>query len=122
MVTDTNIKCYIDDELYVDYDLPETATAESYQVVSTDDTGDIIIKMVNVTGYEKTFAIDIKGASSLGDTAARDVVAGTSPDNDNILGQTEVVTLVSDELSGITNQFNYTVPKYSVTVLRIKTK
>lgn len=122
VVTDTNIKCYIDDELYIDYDLPETATAESYQVVSTDDTGDIIIKMVNVTRYEKTFAIDIKGASSLGDTAARDVVAGTNPDNDNILGQTEVVTLVSDELSGITNQFNYTVPKYSVTVLRIKTK
>ena len=72
--TDTNIKCYIDDELYVDYDLPETATAESYQVVSTDDTGDIIIKMVNVTGYEKTFAIDIKGASSLGDTACNTVI------------------------------------------------
>lgn len=122
IVTDNNIKCYIDDELYVDYDLPETANAESYQVVSTDETGDIIIKMVNVTGYPKTFAIDIKGADSVGATAERDVVAGTSPENDNILGQEETVTMVSDEVTGIKNQFNYTVPQYSVTVLRVKTK
>lgn len=122
VVTDTNVKCYIDDELYIDYDLPETANAESYQVVSTDDTGDIIIKMVNVTGYDKTFAIDIKGSETIGNTANRDVVAGTSLDNDNILGKEESVTMVSDEISGITNQFNYTVPKYSVTVLRVKTK
>lgn len=122
VVTDDNIKCYIDDELYIDYNLPETANAESYQVVSTDETGDIIIKMVNVTGYPKTFAIDIKGAETIGEVAQRDVVAGDSLENDNILGQEEAVTMVSDEISGITNQFNYTVPQYSVTVLRLKTK
>ena len=122
VVDETNVKCYIDDELYIDYDIADTAQAESYEVVSTDETGDIIIKMVNETGYEKTFAIDVKGADSLGDTAAVDVVAGTSLDNDNVLGQEETVKLESSELSGITNQFNYTVPKYSVTVLRLKTK
>jgi alpha-L-arabinofuranosidase len=122
VVTDNNVKCYIDDELYIDYDMPETATAESYEVVSTDETGDIIIKMVNETEYPKTFAIDIKGADTIQDTAAVDVVAGNSLDNDNILGQEEVVKLESSEVSGISNQFNYTVPQYSVTVLRVKTK
>lgn len=122
VVTDTNVKCYIDDELYVDYDLPETSNAESYQVVSTDETGDIIIKLVNVTGYSKTFAIDIAGADTVGATASLEVVAGTSLENDNILGQEETVTLKSSELSGITKQFNYTVPQYSVTVMRIKTQ
>ncbi len=122
VVTDTNVKCYIDDELYVDYTIPDTANAEAYQVVSTDETGDIIIKMVNVTEYPKTFAIDIKGAATIGSTATVDVVAGNSLDNDNILGQKEVVTMESSEISGLTNQFNYTVPQYSVTVLRVKTK
>lgn len=121
VVKDTNVKCYIDDELYIDYDIPDTSNAEAYQVVSTDENGDIIIKLVNVTGYEKTFAISIKSNKTLDTTAALDVVAGTSPDNDNILGQKEVVTMESSELSGISDQFNYTVPKYSVTVLRIKT-
>lgn len=121
VVTDKNVKCYIDDQLYVDYDLGDSAKADAYQVVSTDDTGDIIIKLVNVTGYDRTFAIDLQNADIAGDTAAVDLVAGASLADDNILEQTPVVTLESSEVSGITNQFNYTVPKYSVTVLRIKT-
>ena len=121
VVTDNNVKCYIDDELYVDYDLGESARAEAYHVVSTDGTGDIIIKMVNVTGYDRTFAIDLNNTDITSDKAVVDIVAGTSLDDDNILGQTPVVTLQSSEVSGVTGQFNYTVPKYSVTVMRIKT-
>lgn len=122
VVTDENVKCYIDDELYIDYDISENMRYESYQVVSTDDTGDIIVKLVNVTGQARTFAIDIAGAEDLSGTAAVELVAGNSPDNDNILGQQEVVTLETSELTGISNQFNYTVPQYSVTVLRIGRK
>ena len=121
VVTDTNVKCYIDDQLYVDYNLGESAKAEAYQVVSTDETGDMIIKLVNVTGYDRTFAIDLQNADIADGTAAVDLVAGASLADDNILGEAPVVTLRSSELTGITNQFNYTVPKYSVTVLRIKT-
>ena len=111
---------YIDNELYVDYDLPETTNAESYQVVSTDGNGDIIIKLVNVTGLPKTFAIDINGVEGIKNTASLDLVAGTSLENDNVLGKTEVVTLQSMELEGAGSQFNYTAPMYSVSVLRLK--
>lgn len=121
VVTDKNVKCYIDEELYVDYDLGESTKAEAYHVVSTDETGDIIIKLVNVTGYDKTFAIDLQNADIASDTAAVDTVAGASLADDNILGEAPVVTLQSAEISGITDQFNYTAAKYSVTVLRIKT-
>lgn len=122
VITNWNVKCYIDNELYIDYTIPESTNAEAYHVVSTDETGDIIIKLVNVTGYEKTFAIDLSGAAITSDTADCDVVAGTSLANDNILGRTPVVALKSETVSGISEQFNYTVPQYSVTVLRIKTK
>lgn len=121
VVTDNNVKCYINNELYIDYDLPDTANAESYQVVSTDSTGDIIVKLVNVTGYPKTFAIDIAGAENISDTASAEVVAGKSLSDDNILGQTEAVTLKSSVIKGISKQFNYTVPEYSASVIRIKT-
>ena len=122
VVTPNNVKCYIDNELYIDYDMPETANAESYQVVSTDASGDIIIKMVNVTGYPKTFAIDIENAGNITETAQVYTVAGSSPADDNILGKPESVNMQTSELSGISNQFNYTVPMYSVTVLRIRNK
>lgn len=77
------------------------------------------MKLVNVTEQARTFAIDIAGTENLSGTAAVELVAGDSLRDDNILGQEEVVTLTTSELSGITNQFNYTVPQYSVTVLRI---
>lgn len=56
----------------------------------------------------------------ISDEADVDVVAGNSETDDNILGKEEVVTLKSDKVRGIKDKFNYTVPKYSVTVLRIK--
>lgn len=119
VVTDTNVKCYIDDELYVDYDLPETTNAESYQVVSMDEDGDIILKLVNVTGAPKTFAIDLTGVDGIQADASLDLVAGTSLANDNVLGKTEVVTLETKELSGVGTQFNYTAPMYSVSAIRL---
>ncbi|MCI5937234.1 MAG: Ig-like domain-containing protein [Eubacterium sp.] len=122
VVSGRNVKCYIDNALYVDYTIEDNTNAESYQVVSTDATGDVIIKMVNVTGYPKTFALNIEGIQDVQDVADLDVVAGNSTYDDNILGQQEVVQLKSSKVNGVSGRFNYTVPKYSVNVLRIKKK
>lgn len=122
VVTDNNVKCYINNELYIDYDLPETAKAETYHVVSTDETGDIIIKMVNVTGNPRTIAMDIAGAESIPDTATIEIAAGKSLADDNILGREEAVTIKKEEVKGIGKQFNYTLPEYCAAVMRIKTK
>ncbi len=122
VVTDWNVKCYIDDVLYVDYDVYATSNAEAYQVVSTDESGDIIIKLVNVTGQTATVAISLEGVTVSGDTAVRETVAGAGYGDDNILGKEEVVTLTGDTVSGVGGRFNYSMPPYSVTVLRIPTK
>ena len=121
-VRDINVKCYLDDKLMIDYDLSDTLQAESYQVVSVDETGDIIVKLVNETGAVKTYAIDIAGAGELEDTADVYLVAGSSLSDDNILGREEVVTMESFQISGISSRFNYTVPAYCVTVLRLHRK
>lgn len=121
-VTDNNVKCYINDVLYIDYNLPETANAETYHVTSTDETGDIIIKMVNVTENPRTIAIDIAGAENIPGTATVEMAAGKSLADDNVLGQPEAVTIKKEEVTGISRQFNYTLPKYCAAVMRIKTK
>lgn len=134
-VSGSNVKCRLNDRLYIDYDMIPTTNAESYTVVSTDDTGDVIIKLVNVTGESRCFAIDIAGIGAAGATleGQADITvyqaAGTSPENDNILGKAEDVkldvfmipcdakALASHQDTGYS--FNCTVPKYSVTALRI---
>lgn len=153
----TTVKCYIDDVLYVDYDLDANRMQETYQVVSTDATGDVIIKLVNVTDEAKTYAINVDGLyfnkdvinalevdklnvvetdvnkSDISEKKAKVCMniyqaGGGLPSDDNILGQKEKVyireyNVCVDRDEGTAcclNRFNYTVPRYSVTVIRIK--
>ncbi len=111
-------KGYIDGELMFDKELESGTRSECYQVVSTDASGDIIVKLVNVTDSERTVAIDIKNATA-GSTATVYQVAGDDLGNDNILGAEEDCKMVEFTVDGIDEQFNYTVPMYSATVIRI---
>ncbi|MCR5167436.1 MAG: carbohydrate binding domain-containing protein [Oscillospiraceae bacterium] len=119
VVTESNVKCYMDDRLMIDYDIPETSESEAYEVTSTDETGDIIIKLINEKNSPKTFAIDIQNAGTISESADVEIVSADSMTADNILGQPESVTLRTEISEGITEKFNYTVSPLSVTVLRI---
>ncbi|MBQ6020860.1 MAG: carbohydrate binding domain-containing protein [Clostridia bacterium] len=119
VVSGRNIKCYIDDELYVDHTVGSNTEAESYQVVSEAENGDIVIKLVNVTGSDRTFAVKLSSDGAPAETARVYQLKGDSLDNDNVLGQPEACKIEEFDLDGISDAFNYTAPKYSVTVLRI---
>ncbi len=118
VVDGTTITGYIDDVQQFSYDF-ETTNAECYQVVSTDDTGDVIIKLVNVTDSDRAVAIDLSGMGSINSTAKVYQVAGDSLNNDNILGAKEDCIMEEFTVNGISAKFNYTVPQYSATVIRI---
>ena len=119
VVSGRNVKCYIDGELYIDYISGSDSEAEVYHVVSTDESGDLIVKIVNVTDRNRTLAIDISD-KNIADKAEIYQVKGDSLEDDNILGEKEDCIMKQFELNGFSNQFNYTVPKYSVTVIRLK--
>lgn len=93
--------------------------SDVYQVVSTDETGDIIIKLVNVTSSSQTVAIDLKNAE-VSCNAHVEMVKGGDLDAENIVGKDEEVTLESMEVGGFSARFNLELQKYSVTVIRIK--
>ena len=122
VVTDYNIKGYIDGELQFDYNPNENTDAECYQVVSTDEeTGDIIIKLVNRTESDRVVAIDLNG-TQVKDEAYVAQVAGDSLNNDNILGAKEDCIMEEFTVNGFSDKFNYTIPQYSATVIRLHTK
>ena len=113
------VRGYIDDVLQFEYQAESTSKAEAYQVVSTDETGDTIIKLVNVTGEKRTFAIDLQNAEGVKSTATVNQVYGDSLNNDNILGAKEDCIMEEFTVEGVSGKFNYTVPQYSVTAIRI---
>ena len=116
------VRGYIDDVLQFEYQAESTSRAEAYQVVSTDEeTGDIIIKLVNVTSSDRVFAINIENAE-IESTATVYQVSGDSLNNDNILGAKEDCVMEEFSFGGFSEKFNYTVPQYSVTAIRLHTK
>ncbi len=121
VVDGARVQGYIDGELYFDYDFGVKAQSRAYTVVSNDDNGDIIIKLVNVTEKASTVAVNIDNAN-IKSTAVINQVAGDSLKNDNILGAEEDCIMKEFTLDGFSNQFNYTMPAYSVTSIRLKTK
>ncbi len=122
VVDGTNIKGYIDGKLQFSYDAESGTDAACYQVVSTDEeTGDIIIKLVNRTGSDRVIAVDIKGAEIESEAYVAQV-SGDSLDNDNILGAEEDCVMEEFTISGFGSQFNYTAPQYSATIIRLHTK
>ncbi len=118
VVSGNTVEGYIDDVLQFSHDFSHNAYAETYTVVSTDETGDIIIKLVNTIGETKTVAVDLNGAAVDG-TAKVQQLKGDSLDCDNILGEKEDCVIEEFTLEGISNSFNYSIPKYSITVIRI---
>jgi alpha-L-arabinofuranosidase len=115
------VKCYIDGELYVDYNFSLDKEYECYSVVSKDDNGDIIIKLVNVTDSSKTVAVNLDNAD-VASEATINQVAGNSLSDENVLDQDETCTMDEFTLKGFESSFNYTMPAYSVTAIRLKTK
>ncbi len=121
VVDGARVQGYIDGELYFDYDFGVKATSKAYTVVSNDDNGDIIIKLVNVTEKASTVAVNIDNAD-VQSRAVINQVAGDSLMNDNILGAPEDCIMKGFTLDGFSDSFNYTMPAYSVTSIRLKTK
>ncbi len=113
------VKGYIDGELQFEYDFTNEGYAETYTVVSENDEGDIIIKLVNVTGETKVVAVDM-GDIAVFSSAEVQQMKGDSLDNDNILGMEEDCKIEYFTLDGISSVFNYSIPAYSVTVITVE--
>lgn len=86
-----------------------------------DENGDIIIKLVNVTDKERTFGVSVKNAVGVKDTGVAYCLAGNSLKDKNEIGASDNIETKEETVTGLKEQFNYTVPKYSITILRVPT-
>lgn len=81
-----------------------------------------IIKLVNVCDSAKTFAVNIDGMKNTNAKAKVYQVFANEYNSENILGEELKCDMKELELGNLSNSFNYTVPKYLATVIRIPNK
>jgi alpha-L-arabinofuranosidase len=84
-------------------------------------TGEIIVKLVNPELVPQTLPIEIKGVASLEPTATVTTLTAKPEDTNSIRSPKNVVP-VTTALNGVKPGFTYTLPPYSVVVLKLKSR
>lgn len=83
-------------------------------VVKDPMTGDYIVKLVNMLPVEVSSKIELEGVTLVNPTAQKIVLAGNPKDED--------VTPIKEDFEVQEHGFDYTLPSYSFTVIRIGQK
>ncbi len=127
VVSGTNIKAYLDDQLL--FDVTDSsplkpATRDPLYFVTSKDTesGDIIMKVVNPNDKDGKAVIRINGKDKILGGTASVLTSNNIADENSFANPLKVVPVDSQFVScGESNQFNYIFSKNSITVLRLET-
>ena len=103
--------------------LPVTFANTSVQGCATRDsqTGEIIVKLVNPETTPQSLPIEIKGVAAL-KSKATVITLTANPEDTNSIRRPRNVVPVTTTISGVKPGFTYTMPPYSVVILKLKTR
>jgi len=118
-VNGNNIRCYLNDMLYVDYTYESPKVL--YETASVDEKGDIILKLVNVSAEDVAIAITLEDIdrNRYESTALVTVLSGENLSDVNSFEEPEKMIPVESSIE-ISSNFTYTAPAYSVNIIRVK--
>ncbi|MFR3215529.1 MAG: alpha-L-arabinofuranosidase C-terminal domain-containing protein [Dysgonomonas mossii] len=120
----TSVKAYLDGKLIQEVSADESLKVKSLcSSASRDDkTGDIILKIVNVTGKSVKTEIDLKGTDLLTGNGEAIVLTSASPFDENTLDEPTKVSPKSENFKFSGKKLTRLFPGNSLTVLRLTTK
>jgi alpha-L-arabinofuranosidase len=112
--------------LPVDLQTPQATDPKERQPIyvvagKKNDTGEVIIKAVNITGQAQDCTIQLKG-TYFDLNASATVLTSEKPGDENSFDNPTLVAPKDTDLGRVTFPFNYTLAPYSITVLHFKEK
>ena len=84
-------------------------------------TGEIILKLVNPNSTPESLAIELKGVAKVKPKATA-ITLAAKPDDTNSISQPKKVIPITTTVDGVKPTFSYTLPPYSVVVLKLRTR
>jgi alpha-L-arabinofuranosidase len=114
----TRIRCYLNGAMIHDIVSGNEAlyTSTSY----LQSRGQVIFKAVNVNGTEVATEVRLNAARGVTPNATAIVLTSPSPLDENSLAQPNHVQPSTNTVGGMSSDFAYTFPAYSLTVLRLQ--
>lgn len=120
-VTGEKILCYLNGKL-IETVADQPPAGPLYDVASRDaQTGDIIVTVVNSSSVPQTTQIALAGQPRVQSRGTVTTLTSGSLDNESSFSQPLNIVPVTRPLTNVSDKFSYSFPKYSVTVIRIKT-
>ncbi len=111
------VRLLLDGVLQMEY-TDDVATTDVHQVVTRDaDTGDLVAKLVNTSASTHRTAVHVDDVGIEPTGTATEIVA--RPADTNTKSAPRAVVPVERELTGLSSDFTYDLPPYSVTFLRL---
>lgn len=108
------VDCYLDGKLLMSYTEPNKFLA----IAGRDEqSGDILVKMINAKSSAMEVAIELKGAGAAGKEAQQLVLSAPGPNEENSLEEPKKYIPVTVQINNINK---IAAPPYSVSVVRIK--
>jgi alpha-L-arabinofuranosidase len=115
-----NVKCYLDGNLIHDLTYDDTAPKSLHVVAGRQiSSGDIILKIVNVSKYAVATAMKLKGVASVSPSATSVLLTSTDVRDENSLEEPRKVVPKRLSVDGISGSFKYVFAPHSITVLRL---
>ncbi|MBP1966739.1 LamG-like jellyroll fold domain-containing protein [Paenibacillus aceris] len=121
VVEGNRIRCYLDGELIHDI-TDNTIPGPLYSVTTKDETtGDLIVKVVNISGEAQSTQVNVSGAEYIQPEATVIELKSASSADENSYNDPTNVFPVTKKVSGFGKSFSYSFPAYSLSVIRLRT-
>ena len=120
-VKSAEMRCYLDDKLIQSATYREEPS-EGLGMVATleEKTGDILVKLVNISDAPRNAQINLSGVSSLTGAGTALVLTSGKPTDENSFEDPKRISPKTTALTQVKPQFDYVCPAYSVSILRLK--
>lgn len=114
----TRIRCYLNGTLI--HDIVNGTEALYTSTSCLQSRGQVIFKGVNVNGTAVATEVRLNAARSITPNATAIVLTSPSPLDENSLVQPNHVQPATNTVGGVSSDFAYTFPAYSLTILRFQ--
>ncbi|WP_419873663.1 LamG-like jellyroll fold domain-containing protein [Candidatus Pristimantibacillus sp. PTI5] len=119
----SKVRCYIDAQLIHEFTDSGGAISPLYSVVSKDnESGDVIVKLVNNSPNVQTVNVNLENVSGLEPRGTAIVLASDNISSQNTFADPLNVAPVTSVLPGVSDSFLYDSVPNSVSILRLKTR
>ncbi len=112
-----HIRCFLDGQLI--HDVEDQGPEPMAAVASRTRDGEIILKVVNVSGAAQYTEIRLEGAGKIAPQGTAITLTSNSPEDENSFTDPTRVAPVAQKVTGLGVTFRYTFRPHSVTVLRV---